>query len=304
MQQQYALIVVMPVGPNTKLEFISDTIDSIYFYCNYNLKIILSDDSQQGLGTLVQAKYPDIDLCVTNKPGGLAGGLYITLALAYKYAIEKYKFKTLLKIDSDALVIGADPQKAAEKMFKDHPNIGIAGLHKTRTEAYSFNTQLDNEWPRNHIMRATCTWRFIKRPIGNFVLRKYFFKALVNGYELGENVFGGSYFMNELLLQKLNQAKLLPVYPLKNSRLEEDHIFGMLAKVVNMDMGDLASDGLPFGCACKTLPASPETLYQNGKKIIHSTRAWENMREQEIRQYFKNIRNSGLVDKQLHVESL
>lgn len=299
MQQEYTLIVVIPVGPNTRPEFIADTIDSIYFYCNCNLKIIISDDSQQGLGALLQVKYPDIDLYVTKKPGGLAGGLYITLAHTYKYIIEKYKFKTLLKIDSDALVIGANPQKVAEKMFEVHPNIGIAGLHKTRTVAYSFNTSLDNKWPRNHIMRATCTWRFIKRPIGNFVLRKYFFKALANGYELGENVFGGAYFMSELLLQKLNQAKFLPIKNLKNSRLEEDHIFSMLAKVVNMDLGDLASGSLPFGCAHKTLPASPETLYQAGKKIIHSTRAWEDMREQEIRQYFKTIRNAERVAGQL-----
>lgn len=295
MKKHYDLVVVIPVGPNSNEDFIKDTINSIRFYCQCTLKIILLDDSKQNLGYLIKIQFTETDVIINRKRSGLAGGLYISLSHAYKHAIKNYQFNSLLKLDTDALIIGLNPQHDAEKMFRNNPKIGIAGLHKTRTEAYSFNTHLDNEWPRKHLIRATCTWRIIKRPVGNLALRKYFFKALVNGYELGENIFGGAYFINERLLQNLDEAGLLPDNRLSNSRLGEDHLFSLLAKVVRFDMGDLASDDLPFACAWKTLPASPEELHKNRKKVIHSTRNWENMNEQEIRQYFKNIRDGSAV---------
>jgi len=291
MKKHYEMVVVMPVGPNSNEEFITDTVNSIKFYCKCNLKLIVLDDTKQNLGYQVKIQFPDTDVIINRRKSGLAGGLYISLSHAYKYAIENYHFNSLLKIDTDALIIGYNPQNEAEKLFKNHPKIGIAGLHKTRTEAYSFNTHLDNEWPRSHLIRATCTWRIIKRPVGNLVLRKYFFRALKNGYELGENVFGGAYFMSESLLQELNNAGLLPDKRLYNSKLGEDHLFGLLAKVVHYDMGDLASNNLPFACAWKTLPASPQYLLEKGKKIVHSTREWEGLREHDIRQYFKTVRD-------------
>lgn len=297
MKKHYDLAVVMPIGPTCNNDFIKDTIESILFYCQCSLKIILSDDSHNGKGNIIKKSYPDVDVVASEKKYGLAGGLYISLSHAFKYAIDHYTFNSLLRIDTDALVTGLNPQKDAEKMFKDHPNIGIAGLHKLRSISHDFNNNIvDNIWPRNHIMRATCTWRFIKRPIGNYALRKYFFKALQNDYELGENVFGGAYFMSESLIKKLDGAGMLPDYKLSNSRLEEDHIFSLLAKVLDFDMGDLASGNLPFGVLVKVLPASPEELHRQGKKIIHSTRRWQNMEEPEIRQYFKNIREADKVE--------
>jgi hypothetical protein len=295
MKQPYDLVVVMPIGPNCDLDFVMDSITSVRFYCRCSCKFILLDDSNIGLGNKLNEKFKDADVIVNKKSYGLAGGLYISLAVAYKYAIDNYGFKSLLKLDTDALVTGFNPQSAAENLFKKNPKIGIAGLHKQGTDAYSFDTHLDNKWPREHLMRATCTWRIIKRPLGNLALRKYFFLALANGYELGENVFGGAYFMSQSLLQKLSDFNLLPDYRLQNSRLEEDHLFSLLAKVVNFDLGDLAENNLPFACSWKTLPASPEELHKKGKKIIHSTRSWGDRKEKEIRSYFEDIRKMESV---------
>ena len=93
----------------------------------------------------------------------------------------------------------------------------------------------------------------------------------------------------------MNDAGLLPDFKLKNSRMEEDHIFILLAKVVNFDIGEMGAGELPFGVYWKKLPASPKQLLAKKKKIIHSTRSWENMNEHDIRGYFSNIRNTVLV---------
>ena len=296
MKSTYDLVVVLPIGPNDNPDFIADTIESIKFYCRCNLKLIFTDDSQQGLGELIKSKYPDADNLVNIKSNGLGGGLYITLALAFKHAVENYHFKTLLRIDTDALVIGENPQLDAEKLFRENPNFGLGGLLKFGNEIIDFNNNVfDNRWPRNYMYEITSTWRVFKRPVANFALRKHFLKAFANGFNIGDNIFGGAYFLSESLLIAMNKAGLLPDYKLKNSRMEEDHIFSLLAKVVNFDIGEMGAGELPFGVYWKKLPASPKQLLAKKKKIIHSTRSWENMNEHDIRGYFSNIRNAVLV---------
>jgi hypothetical protein len=169
MKGSYDLVVVIPMGPGTPLDFIIDTIDSIYFYCNCELKLILADDSMLGTGAQVKERFPNADNLVNGRPNGLAAGLYITLALAFRHAIQNYTFKTLFKVDTDALVIGPDPQADAEKLFLEHPNIGLAGLYKSGNKVIDFNgNTFDNSWPRNYLFDITCTWKVIKRPLANF----------------------------------------------------------------------------------------------------------------------------------------
>lgn len=296
MKSTYDLVVVLPIGPNDNPDFIVDTIESVRFFCQCSLKFIFADDSQQGLGELIKVKYPEADNLINIKSNGLGGGLYITLSLAFKHAVENYRFKTLLRIDTDALVIGLNPQLDAEELFKSNPNIGLGGLYKSGIEIVDFNNNVfDNRWPRNYLYDITCTWKVFKRPIANIALRRHFIKAFANGYEIGENIFGGAYFLSESLLIAMYEAELLPDYKLKNSRMEEDHIFSILAKSLNFDIGDMGSGELPFGVFWKKLPASPEELVLRKKKVIHSTRSWKDMNEYDIRRYFSNIRNAVLV---------
>ena len=296
MKPKYDLVVVLPIGPNDNTDFIVDTLKSIYFYCKCDLKLIFADDSQQDLGQLIKKKFPEADNLVNIKSNGLGGGLYITLALAFKHAIENYSFKTLLRIDTDALVIGQNPQQDAEMLFLKNPNVGLGGLFKFGNEIIDFNNNVfDNRWPRSYLYDITSTWKMLKRPIANIALRKHFIKAFANGFNIGDNIFGGAYFLSERLLIAMNGAGMLPDYKLKNSRMEEDHIFSLLAKAVNFDIGEMGSGELPFGVFWKKLPASPEQLLAKKKKIIHSTRAWENLNEYDIRGYFANIRNAVLV---------
>jgi len=294
MKSIYDLVVVLPIGPNDNPDFIIDTIESIDFFCECSLKLILADDSQQGLGQLIKGKFPETDNLVNAKSNGLGGGLYITLSLAFKHAVENYRFKTLLRIDTDALVVGLNPQRDAEDLFLCNPNVGLGGLYKSGIELVDFNNNVfDNRWPRNYLFDITCTWKVFKRPVANITLRQHFIKAFANGYDIGGNIFGGAYFLSEGLLIAMYGAKLLPDYKLRNSRMEEDHIFSVLAKSLKFDIGDMGSGELPFGVFWKKLPASPEQLLLKNKKVIHSTRSWNDMDEYDIRGYFSNIRNAA-----------
>lgn len=291
MKQQFDLIVVIPVGPKCKVEFVADTIDSIIHYCLCACKIILTDDSKKDTGSVLKQKYPEIDIIINTQQFGLLGGLYITLSHAFTYALDHYRFKVLLRMDTDALITGFNPQEEAIKMFADNPRIGIAGFVKRGKEPKDFaGNAVENYWPMHQITTYALTWRLISKPRANWALRKLLLKALLNGYEMGENIFGGAYIVSELFLQKLREKNMLPDYGIRKIYLEEDHIFGLLTKAADFELGDLESGNLPFGVSWRSLPTSPEELHQKGKKIIHSTKIYKDLSEADIRAFFKEKR--------------
>ncbi len=282
MKPYFDVIVVIPVGPNSSVAFAGDTLRSYVFYTRSSFKIIIADDSHQGLGTAIQSDFPEADVIRSAKPMGGWAGLYIMLSEAYQHALHNYKFTALLKIDTDALVIGAEPEKDAIALFREHPFTGIAGQYPFDYHGMPW----DLGWPKDRILNGVTTWKFIKRPIANIALRKQYKKALANGYRAGESVFGGAYFIGYSLVAKLYEHDLLPNHKFIKLNLGEDHIFALLSLAMGFQLGDLASGNLPFGCAWKGLAAHPEELIQKDKKIIHSTRYWQNMNEDEIRSWF------------------
>ena len=274
--------MVMPIGPDSSCEFIRDSIHSFIHYTRSAYKIILADDSHQGIGAAIAATVPGCDVIVSKARLGGWAGLYINLSLAFAHALQHYRFKALLKLDTDALVIGPAPEKEAVELFTANPHMGIAGQYPNDY----FGNPWDIEWPRRRILNGTRTWKFIKRPFANLALMKLYKQALQNGYRTGESVFGGAYFMSEPLLIQLHASGLLPYEKFRSLNLGEDHLFSLLAKATGFALGCLSAEGMPFGCAWKGLPVSPHQLAQDNKKIIHSVRYWKEMKETEIRAYF------------------
>ncbi len=295
MKHAVQIAVVVPIGPNTSAGFIADTIESFIFYTRSTYKIILVDDSNQQVGEAVKNIFTDTDIIYTPKPMGGMSGLYINLAYAYKYALEHYDFDLIFKLDTDALIINKEPEREALQLFNNNPDIGIAGQYP-----YEYSGKpWDRSWPRDRVINGTLTWRYIRRPFANIQLKKLFIKAIDNGYRPGESVFGGAYFISKHALLKLDAEGLLPFNKLKHLNLGEDHLFALLFKSLGLQLGDLSSGNLPFACAWKGLPASPEELFFRKKKIIHSVRRWESLNEKDIRDYYKEKRRQSIKNTSL-----
>ena len=292
--QFFDLIIVIPVGPACDPAFLKDTIESIQAYTTCRYQLIIADDSQKNTGASMKAIFPDLDVIVTLKNLGKVAGLYSNLSRAYAFALEHYLFKVLLKMDDDALMIGPEPEQRALQLFAARPQIGMAGRHITgQLSIDCYGNMHDNYWPRKQLIKDTCTWKLIRRPIPNLLLRSYFFKALRNGYELGENIQGGAYFFSYQCLKTLQDAGLLPSANLGRVNLGEDLLFSLLVRAIGMELGDLSAHGEPIGCAWKGLPATPLQLHQDGRKIIHSIRFHGDLKEPDIRAYFQKVRTKG-----------
>jgi hypothetical protein len=282
----FDIVAVVPVGPGTDPLFVQDTIESFVFYTAASHKVLILDDSQQGIGEAIRKQYPDADVICTQKPSGTLGGLYVSLCHAFRFALEKYDFKLILKLDTDALLIGATPEQDALALVENFPLTAVAGQYPLDYDGNPW----DIGFPKERIINGTTTWKGIKRPFANLILRRLHLQALKHGYLTGESVFGGSYYVTRTFVQKLQHSGLLPDYRIRSLNLGEDHLFGLLAKTVGMELGSLSGKGQPFACAWKGLPASPQQLWEEGRKVIHSTRKWQNLNETDVRNYFRSKR--------------
>lgn len=107
------LVVVMPVGPDNSGV---DTVESVLHYCTSSVVVLAVDDSRLST-TASQLGSIDPRVLRLESAGfpGIRGGLFVSLARAYQHAVDHYAFQTLLRLDTDALVIGANPEATPER---------------------------------------------------------------------------------------------------------------------------------------------------------------------------------------------
>jgi hypothetical protein len=307
MKSSIDLVIVIPIGPTCKVDFILDTIDSVKYYVHCDYRIIISDDSHNAVfQDTLEKHHPDIIILASTKNYGKLLGLYTTLSNAYRYALDEFNFSALLRLDTDALIIGHEPESQILEFFRKNPTIGLAGRY---VKGLSSPDQFGNVWTNGgrepYVAIAKLFTKFyVRHPFIYWPIRQLIFKAIHQGYELGELIFGGAYTFSRVGLEKLRDNNLLPMKHVVGADLEEDHFFTMLMVSVGMGVGDLATGKAPFACTWKGLPASPETLVQANKKIIHSTRYWEEMKEDEIRKFFRDKRQSAMSKGHPHEEPL
>lgn len=280
------LIVVIPVGPNERADDVLDTIDSVVRYTGRNRTIIVVDDSEKDTGAALQARVPDLDVIRTPRNQGTHGGLYLTLSQAYLHASGNYDFKVLLKLDADALLIGDRPEADAIDFFAHHPATGLIGLYGHGT-APDLD---DHHWSKSRLRWETGRRNLLRDPRLWWSLRRVLREARANGFRPGDYILGGAYFMSAACVGRLARSGLLLRRELGRSKLEEDHLFGLLTKAAGLQLADFSAGELPMAMEWQRLPSAPEELVATKKKITHSVRCWQDRDEASIRQFFRERR--------------
>jgi hypothetical protein len=286
------LVVVLPVGPQLRYEFIADTIDSIAFYTRSDYAIIAIDDSGTGVGAKLKADYPSIDVIAAPGRQGITGGLYLSTSMAFAHALERYEFSVVLRLDTDALIIGPDSEVEAEAFFARHPEVGLLGSYRVGCDG---NTR-DFAPPRRtleremSLLRAALDPRHLARCA---FLRRTVKAAVAHGYEYGEHCLAAATFFSAACVRRLAERELLNRAELRTSRLGDDHIFGLLVMAAGLKMADFATGDLPMGVRYRGLPFAPGELLERKKRITHSTKFWQDLDEEQIRAEFRAVRAPG-----------
>lgn len=291
-------VVVVPIGPNVAQDFILDTLESVEYYMRKPHKVILLDDSGAGMAESVRRHFPGCVVLENRERGGWAAGLYVTLSKGYRYAVDHFKFRVILKLDTDALVTGPAPDQDAIRYFDEHPECGILGswrfdcngdLRSFRKQGRDFRRAL-RQLPWFRISRRAPYFSWRRDPRGLKLARDLFRRASAHGYQPGEHAQGGAYFLSAECVRRMAHADLLGRTDLAWLPLGEDHIFGLLSYAVGLPPGDFATGDRPLAIRFRGIPCPPQEIVARRKKIVHSTRFWQEMNEAEIRKFFRDLR--------------
>jgi hypothetical protein len=275
------MAVVVPAGPRDDA---ADTLRSVLCYTDPELLVVVDDTGGRGIGLedprLVTFTPPD-------SPPGPFGGLWVKLAAAYRYAVEHADFDLLLRLDTDALILGPGIAEAAADRFARDPAVGTLGAYRVGPDGGS------RDWtPARKMIRAELGLRGMRHPPVRRRLRDLV--AAAPEYVHGEHALGGAVFFRGDTVREWYRRGMLDYPELGDSLLGEDHLFGLLTVAAGYRIGDFSGPEDPLAVRWKGLPAAPAGLLAAGKLITHSVRSWEDMQEAEIREYFAARRPAPL----------
>jgi hypothetical protein len=275
------MVVVVPAGPKDDA---ADTLRSVLCYADPELVLVIDDTHGRGIGLddprVVVFTPPD-------SPPGPFGGLSVKLAAAYRYVVEHAEFDVLLRLDTDALILGPGIAEAAAGRFARDPMVGALGAYRVGPDGRN------RDWtPARKMVQAELGLRGMRHPA---VRRRV--RALVAAapeYVHGEHALGGAVLFRGDTVRQWYRRGMLDYPELGDSLLGEDHLFGLLTVAAGYRIGDFSGPQDPLAVRWIGLPAAPEELLAAGKLITHSVRSWQDLQEAEIREYFAARRPARL----------
>ena len=286
-RQDIELAVVVPAGPR---DDVVDTVRSILYWTTSDRRVVVVDDTGNPslAGELAALDHTVHVLPAPANARGTQGGLWVKIAAGYRYVAEQFNPVTLLRIDADALVIGPHPERDAAATFAAQPDVGMLGSYRIGSDG----GRRDFSWPATRVRRETSLLG-LRAPTSRRILRAWLADALRHGYQPGDHPLGGAYFHSGAALRALHDQGRIDQPALAASGLGEDHLFALATVAAGFGIGDFALEGQPMGLRWKGLPAAPDDLIAQRRKVVHSVRFFGELTETDIRGDFARRRVAG-----------
>ncbi len=287
-QFRCSLGVVIPAGPG---DDVVDTVRSVLRYTDQPRRIIVVDDTpDRQVESQLMTLSPDIVTvsAPTWAPGSM-GGLWVKIALGMRTLLACSDPDVVLKLDADALITGPGLVEAARTALGTASRIGILGAVRFSPDG----NRRDWVSPGAEV-RAALGLRGLRHPRARTRLREIHALAARAGYVDGEHAQGGAYVMSPDLLRSLERRGWLDLPELAAVGLGEDFIFGMMGRAAGYTLADFSAPGQPMAVTWRGLCASPDTLVEQGRLVVHSVRYAGSMSETEVRAAFARHRDPAI----------
>jgi hypothetical protein len=251
-------LTVVSAASNGEWLGIQELLDSLATYLNCSYEVIIADDATTD-GTYTRLL--DAGCWVVRNPQKLhLEGNDLTLRRAFLEAHRLFESPVYLKIDPDALVIGAGLLNALQTAFSANPKTGLLGTYHT-------------DW--NGEPRDMSHWRD-RMTRRSKDLGKPYDMAIRNGYQIGEGVQGGAYAVSHTCLDTIIRHGWLHgkngyrPSSTKGQHIAEDSLIAMLTFAAGFQAQDIGGPGQPFGIWDIGLPMSPEELVRQNRLVTHA----------------------------------
>jgi hypothetical protein len=256
--------IIVPVGPGN-VENSLDTIDSVLHYIDIGDELVVVDDCTTD-GTydrLTELKHDQLTLLRNASPKGYRG-LHVTVSGALRHLASRGPFGVVLRLDWDALVTGPAVFDEVARFLDANRHVGICGRHLMNYDGSSKSYRIHTEDALNRIGYPPHDDRD-SGGIG-WIARL----AQLNGWGLGENVFGGAFFLRFECVEAMLVDGMLDRLDDERQWLIEDVFFTMCALATGYDRAHFAAPIAPYAFAYRDLPAPVPELIERGIKVVHS----------------------------------
>ena len=280
------IAILIPAGPR---DDILDTLASVVRYADPRRVILVIDDTQTLRHSGPEIRNLSSDITVIAAPTdapGTYGGLWLKLAAGYRWILERYEPRMVLRLDADALLIGEGIEEAAEEAFARASDVGLLGSFQ-----YGPDGGRRDFTPAARCLRSEAGLRGWTHPKRRRWTRRYLSYARMNGYIDGEHVLGGAYIHSYSAIKAIYDRGWFTHLPwLANSKVGEDHRMSLLTMAAGYRIGDFGAPSDPLALCWQGLPAHPRDLLSSKKLVVHSVRYWDDLTEAYIRNIFANER--------------
>jgi hypothetical protein len=285
MTEHVQLVVLIPTAPR---DDVVDTVESVLAFTTPSTAIIVLDDTKgQGADMNALARLsPTITVlpALAERPG-VHGRLWLKLAAGYRFALERFSFDMLLRMDADALMIGAGLEDQARRRFADDATTGMLGSYRVGPDGGARDFS-----PAAGELAHEVGWLGLRHPPLRRTLRMLLREAESHGYERGEHALGAAYLHHGEAIREIARRGWFDLPSLGASGLSEDHLMALITRAAGFRIADFGGPGDPMAVRWKGLPAAPEQIVASGALLTHSVRSFADLEEPAIRAYFAATR--------------
>jgi len=290
-------LVMIPAGPATIREYLDDTIDSINHHVGMsNCVIAVIDDSRQNrfanLGDAVLNATVVTPADYREGTGSTTrGSLFCKLINALKLLVRHYRFDVLLRMDTDALMIGDAPHEDAIRFFESRPDVGMVGAFQRRGDGSDKTHAMAVKG--RELAREMSLRRGFKNPALVTTLRRMVRRAEGHGYTWGDMCTGGACFMLPNAIKAMDDRGYFDLQVLKRSKLMDDALMALACYAAGYKLADLPEEDNVLAINWRRLPMPLKELISRRKKIVHPIKDEDVSIEPTVRAYFQKRRTES-----------
>jgi hypothetical protein len=239
---------------------------------------------------------------------GSHGGLFAGIAAALSWLQASTNADFVLKIDTDALVIGPFAESVRSRLVRE-PDTGVLGA-----VGFSCNPHfraMQNLSREPELLRAYRALVTEPHKRGNslgdsfqlcgvdlraeqmrslLAILPHIKSAIGHGYASSEYCQGGAYVITRQMMDRMKSQDYLSCANLwTDLPIGEDMIMAMYTYAVDLRLRDLSGPDEPFGVQAQGLPYSPEILKRLKYSLVHSVKNDRCYSENDIRAFFADV---------------
>jgi len=290
------LPVVVPVGPGPREEArVADLLASLQYHEPDAGPVLLIDDApEQRRAWPVSQPDRAVEVLPNPRNGegvGTFGGVCAATLLGLRWARSRAPGEPVLRLDTDALVIGAFARHLRAVVAGD-PKVGVLGSCRRTPNGQLRDVRAWAAMVRRHAM-PVWLWRtapHVQRALSgrNAAVRREVRAGLRGrGYAPGSHCMAAACLITPRMVGAMAAAGMFDD-PLRwiDARIGDDVMLGLQAAALGFELRGMVADGEPFGLSHVGLPDSPQRLVDRGFAFVHSLKNDPHMDEDELRAWF------------------